>query len=184
MTEATPEDHSRARNILAAVQDRKAKQDAKSASATVRQERVEQTYGPDARKTRDLIRHGRFISLPVLARALIPLISDLAERYELEQRLEAFLDANREYRVTEGLPMAVIDWIGPPNGMLSLPEGAPEHKGNLVAAWHALLQKVNHLSKVGIVKPQKMLFDTNPTAIELLVDLDETPPQRGPVKWD
>ena len=184
MNEATPEDHSRVRNILAAVQDRKAKQDAKAGSTDTRKERAERTYDPDARKTRDLIRQGRFISLPMLARALVPLISDLAERYELEQALEAFLAANAEYRTVEGLPMAVIGWLGPPNGMLSLPEAAPEHKVNLVAAWHALLQKVNHLSKVGIVKPQKLLFDHNPTAIELLADPDDAPVRTGPVEWD
>lgn len=182
--EATPEEQAKAHNVVKALQEKMAKRDAVSGAAETRRERAEQTYGADARKTRDLIRDGRFTSLPVLARMLVPVIGDLAERHKLEGALDGFIAANAEYRKVEDLPPAVIDWIGPPNGVLQLPEGAPEHKGNLAAAWNHLLRVVNELSKVGIVKPQKLLFSTEPTAIELLADPDGAANQRGPQKWD
>lgn len=187
--EATPEEHAKAHNVVKALQETMAKkeaQDAKAGSSVTRKERAEQTADPDARKTRQIIRDGRFTSLPVLARMLIPVIGDLSERHKLEGALDGFIAANAEYRKVEDLPPAVIDWIGPPNGVLSLPEGAPEHKGNLAAAWNHLLRVVNELSKVGIVKPQKLLFSHEPTAIELLADPDDpaVAARGGPLKWD
>lgn len=182
--DTTPEEQAKAHNVVKALQEKIAKRDAVSGSAQTRQERAEQTYGADARKTRDLIRQGRYTSLPVLARSLVPFIGDLTERHKLEGALEGFLAASSEYRQTEGLPHAVIDWIGPPNGMLQLPEGAPEHKGNLAAAWNHLVRVVNELSKVGIVKPQKLLFSAEPTVIELLADPDDVANKTGPATWD
>lgn len=183
MTELTPEVASRAENILKSVQKEAAKRDAVSASPVTRKERAEQTADPDARKARDLIRGGHHVSLPALARQLVPFVSDLAERHKLEEALEGFLAANAEYRKVEELPPAVIDWIGPPNGQMALPPGSPEHKVGLVDAWHKLLRVVNELTKVGIVKPPKPLLG-EPTAIQLLVDLDEAAPIGGPTRWD
>lgn len=183
MTDLTPEVASRAENILKAVQADKAKRDAVSASPMTRAERAEQVADPDARKTRDIIRKGGHISLPALARQLVPFIGDLAERHKLEEALEGFLAANAEYRKVEELPPAVIDWIGPPNGQMALPPGSPEHKQQLVDTWHKLLRVVNELSKVGIVKPPKTLLG-EPTAIQLLVDLDETPQAPARMQWD
>lgn len=184
MADPTPEEQSRAVNIVKAVQERQAKLDARSGSAATRQERVEQTYGVDARKTRDLIRQGRFTSLPVLARCLQPFITDQGERIKLEEALDRFMIATGEYRRTEELPSAVIDWLGPPNGQLALPPGAPDHKRHLVEAWHALLKQVNELSRVGVIKPPRLMMSPDQTAIELLVDLDEDNPQVAPAKWD
>ena len=176
MTEAaTPEEQAKAHNIVKALQEKMAATDAKAGSAAARNERAERTMDPDAKKTRDLIRQGGYISLPVLAKDLIPRISDLAERHALEEKLAGFIAANQEYRRVEELPMALIDWIGGPNGRVDLPEGnVPDHKRDLVLAWHALVHQVNHLSKVGIVKPQRLLMN-DPTAITLLADPDGAP---------
>lgn len=183
MTELTPEVASRAENILKSVQKEAAKRDAVSASPVTRKERAEQTADPDARKTRDLIRKGGYISLPSLAKDLVPFVGDLAERHKLEGALDGFVAANHEYRKVEELPPAIIDWIGPPNGQMALPPGAPDHKVALVAAWHRLLRVVNELTKVGIVKPPKPMLG-EPTVIELLVDLDETAASSAPSAWD
>jgi hypothetical protein len=185
--EATPEEHAKVHNLVKALQEKTARQqalDQKSGASVTRRERAEQTADPDARKTRQMIREGRFTSLPTLARALVPFVGDLSERHKLENAVDGFIAANAEYRRTEDLPPALIDWIGPPNGVLQLPEGAPEHKGNLAAAWNHLLHVVNELSKVGIVKPQKLLFSTEPTVIELLADPDDTANMAGPQKWE
>jgi hypothetical protein len=183
MSEPSVEDTAKAGNVVKQLQARLAKQDAKSASADTRRERVEQTWGADARKTRDLIRGGRHTSLPVLARMLVPFIGDKTEKHLLEEALENFLAANHEYRRVEELPPAILDWIGPPNGRIDLPANAPDHKRDLVNTWHALLNRVNELSKVGIIKPVKPLLAQEPTAIELLVDLGDEP-QAAPAKWD
>jgi hypothetical protein len=181
----TPEAASRAQNIVADLQARIAKRDAVSASADTRRDRAEQTAGPDARKTRALIRKG-YISLPVLAKDLIPLVSDLAVRHDLEQALDGFMEVSAEYFRTEGRPVGVIDWLGAHNGQIALPTGAhvPQHKTDLMAAWARLLRAVNELSKVGIVKPQKPMLQSEATRIELLVDIDESVPVVGPTKWD
>jgi hypothetical protein len=181
----TPEEASRAQNIVAELQARMAKRDAVSASADTRRDRAEQTHGPDAKKTRALIRRG-YTSLPMLAKDLIPLVSDLAVRHDLEQALDGFLEASAEYFRTEGRALGVIDWLGAPNGQVATPTGAhvPQHKTDLMATWHRLLRAVNELSKVGIVKPQKPLLQSEPTRIELLVDFDETAPVALPTKWD
>jgi hypothetical protein len=187
--EATPEEHAKASNVVKALQETMAKKkslEEKAGSSVTRRERAEQTADPDARKTRQIIREGRFTSLPILAKELIPVIGDLAERHRLEEAFDAFVAANAEYRRTEELPPAVIDWLGPPNGVLRLPEGAPWHKNALALAWNHLLRVVNELSKVGIVKPAKLLFSHEPTAIELLADPDDPAvTARGePMKWD
>ena len=183
MNGPTPEEQARAENIVKAVQRDAAKRDAAASSGMTRKERAERTADPDARKTRDLIRGGNHISLPSLARCLVPFISDVAERQNLEAALDDFLEANKEFRKVEELPPAVIDWIGPPNGQIALPPNAPDHKRRIVDAWHKLLRVVNELSKVGIVKPPKHILG-EPTAIELLADIDETAPVKGPVVWD
>jgi hypothetical protein len=181
----SPEAASRAHNIVADLQARMAKQDTKASSADTRRERVEQTASPDARKTRALIRKG-YTSLPVLAKDLIPVVSDLAARHDLEQALDGFMEASAEYFRAEGKPVAVIDWLGGSNGQVATPTGAyvPQHKTDLMATWHRLLRAVNELSKVGIVKQPKPLMQSEPTRIELLVDLDETAPVVGPSRWD
>lgn len=183
--ELTPEVASRAHNIVADLQARMAKRDAVSASTDTRRERAEQTAGPDAKKTRALIRRG-YISLPMLAKDLIPLVSDLAARHDLEQALENFMAASAEYFRTEGTEVRVIDWLGAHNGQVALPEGAhvPQHKTDLVSTWHRLLRNVNELSRVGIVKPPKPLLQSEATQIELLVDIDENAAATGPMKWD
>jgi hypothetical protein len=181
----TPEVAARAQNIVADLQARMAKRDTAAASADTRRDRAEQTAGPDAKKTRALIRKG-YISLPMLAKDLIPLVSDLAARYDLERALEGFMEASMEYFRTEGRPAGVIDWLGAHNGQIALPTGehVPQHKTDLMATWHRLLREVNELSKVGIVKPPKPMLQSEATKIELLVDIDESAPVVGPIKWD
>lgn len=181
---ATPEEQAKTENVVKALQEKMAKRDAVSASPVTRAERAEQTYGPDARKTRDLIRQGRYVSLPVLAKNLAPFISDQTERHKLEAALSSYIEATREYFKVEERPLGIIDWLGGPNGQVPpLPESSPEHKFVLVANWHNLLRCVNELSKVGVVKPPRNPLG-EPTAIELLVDFDEDTPQKAPVSWD
>lgn len=184
-TAPTPEESAKAHNLVRELQDKMAKQDAKSASVETRRERAEQAHDPDAKKTRDLIRKGGYVSLPALVRDLIPFIGDRSEKHKLEEALESFMSATAVYFATEERPVAVIDWMGGPNGQVPLPAGSlvPHHKRVLTDTWHALLQVVNHLSKVGILKPPKNLLGDQ-TAIVLLVDLDETEPLKAPQAWD
>jgi hypothetical protein len=181
----TPEEASKAHNLVKALQEQAAKRDAVAASTTTRKERAEQAYDPDAKKTRDLIRRGGYFSLPMLARDLIPFLTDTKEKHKLEEALEGLLSATVNYFAVEERPANTwIDWMGGPNGIVALPGGSvPEHKKRLVDAWHRLLERVSHLSRVGILKPPKGMLGEQ-TRIELLADLDETEPLKAPAIWD
>lgn len=183
LADLTPEQQSKAENLVKAVQANIAKRDAKAGRTDTRKERLEQTWGGDARKTREVVRQGH-TSLPVLARLLVPFIGEQADKFELEAALDAYVVACKGYFTAEARPVKLIDWMGAPNGQVAVPHGAvlPEHKQQLIDAWHRLLRAVNTLSKVGIVKPQRIMLG-EPTAIELLVDLEETPRPKL-TSWD
>lgn len=140
-------------------------------------ERLERNYDGDAVKVRSLVKTLRTNSLMELAREIIKVHSVVPIKQELEGLVDALIEANREYRITEGRELVGADgspivpaWFGGPGAgrLPKLPADAPEHKVAIAKAWNELLDKVNVLSSVGITY--------NPTTrrIELLADIDET----------
>lgn len=148
-----------------------------------KRDRIDATFSPDARKARDYIKAAQSHSLPFICRNLIGIVGELQDKYKLEMAFERYANANTRYMREELKPTStLVEWMGPRHGLMpELPQGTPEHKVEFAAAWNEMLEAVNHVTKVGIMKVNRY------RPIELQVDVDATRPDivqvRG-VNWD
>lgn len=159
--------------LLQGIRDRAKPTVDTATSKLTRAEIREATFSADAKKARDLVKTGRFHSVPDLAAALVPLLSDGSLKHRLGSALEEMAEANAEYRRVEELPPAqMIAWAGGHglnNGILSpLPDLAPDHKKRFAKAWNTLLITVNEITKVGVTKRDRG------SPVTLQVDIDAT----------
>jgi hypothetical protein len=139
-----------------------------------KQDRMDQTYAPDARKAREVVRNAASDpvmghNLPAIAWAIAKVTGEQKAKIDLQSAMEAFATANKEYFKAElrGNGEQLIGWMGGLNGMgVALPADAPDHKKKLRDAWDTLIQHVNHATKVGVEKRHKEL------PITLIADLE------------
>ena len=148
-----------------------------------KKDRIDATFSPDARKARDYIKAVQSHSLPMICRNLIGIVGSMDDKYKLEEVFERYANANTQYMREELKPTTtLVEWMGPRHGLMpDMPPGTPEHKIEFAAAWNNMLEAVNHVTKVGVMKPNRY------RPIMLQVDVDATRPEivqiRG-VDWD
>jgi hypothetical protein len=137
-------------------------------------DRIEATNSADAKKSRDVVRRFRTGSLPVIAKALSEILSDIKAKHAMQEAVDRFFVANDRYMKEElRADGQIIEWAGGAGYgiMQALPPGAPEHKVELVAAWNTMLSLVNEATKVGIHKPHR----EHPIMLKIDLEEPETP---------
>lgn len=140
------------------------------ATVASKKDRLDHTYSPDARKSRDIVKLLNTDYLIMIAKEIVKVLSDQTLRIRLDEAIERFVVANANYCREQMLPDKLVSWMGPVNGMMpdiSTVPGAPAHKIELAAAWNELLICVNLATVCGVQKVHRF------RPIELLApDLD------------
>lgn len=131
-------------------------------------DRREATNSADAKKARAVVRDLSCGSLPLICTTIAKHTSDLKMKHALEEAFDRFAVANGRYMREELKDEnKLVEWMGVGHGrMPELPDGSPEHKVELAAAWNQMLGAVNEATKVGVHKPHR----EHP--IMLMADLD------------
>jgi hypothetical protein len=135
-----------------------------------KQDRTDQTYAPDAKKAREVVRTLNAHSLPLICEKIAVVTGDLAAKHKLQEVFDSFCRANYAYMREElKSDNRLIEWMGGVNGVMpTLPPGAPGHKVNILNAWNAMVTAVNNATKVGVQKRHRE------QPISLISDLEST----------
>lgn len=130
---------------------------AKAARAPDAADKREATHSADARKAQRIVRELGTGSLPLICTTIAKYTSDLTIKHGLEEAFDRFVAANWRYMREELKDEnKLIEWMGVGHGVMpELPDGSPEHKVELAAAWNLMLGRVNDVTKVGVHKPHR-----------------------------